>query len=148
MAPSKGNFSLLWHSLIASQQKESSFGNDTRRTWWISHKGCNEVTLDSILQTAFAFAVQVIELFDSCSPLGKVWQVQRMSGDKTGQEKQSGAGCGYMHTACVGSLHTLLPSACHMHPFKGWVFPICFCFFPWVCRGRESGQPSSNADSV
>lgn len=101
MAPSKGNFSLLWHSFIVSQQKASSFGNDTRKTWWISGKGCNQVTLDSILQIAFGFAVQLIHMVDSCSPLGRVWQVEHMSGDKSGQEKQSGAGCGWVHAYCM-----------------------------------------------
>lgn len=139
MAPCKRSFSLLWHRLIASQQTKRSFGNDTR-TWWVSRKGCNWVTLDSILKTAFGFAVQVIQLFESCSPRGQVWQVQCMSGDKTGQGKQSGAGCGYVHTACVGSLHTLLPSSCHMHPFKEWVFPVCFFFFFPGCAGGEKGS--------
>lgn len=138
MASSKKNFSLLWHSLIASQQKASIFGND-KKTWWISGKGCNQVTLDSILQTAFGFAVQVIHLVDSCSPLRQVWQVQSISRDKTGQEKQSRAGHEYMHTACVGSWHTLLPSTCHMHSLQEMGVSCLLFLFPLDVRGEAKG---------
>ena len=137
MAPSKGNFSLLWHSLIASQQKASSFGNDTRRTWWISHKGCNEVTLDSILQTAFGFAVQVIELFDSCSPLGKVWQVQRMSGDKTGQEKAEWCRM-WVHAYCMcGQLAHTAPFRLSHASLQGMGVSHLLLLFPLGVQGER-----------
>lgn len=142
MAPSKGNFSLLWHSFIVSQQKASSFGNDTRKTWWISGKGCNQVTLDSILQIAFGFAVQLIHMVDSCSPLGRVWQVEHMSGDKSGQEKQSGAGCGWVHAYCMrGQLaHTRPFRLSHASLARDGCFLFAFSFSPGWGRGEKGSS--------
>lgn len=72
---------------------------------------------------------------DSCSSLGLVWPVHYMSWDKTGQEKQSGAGCRYMRMACVGACtHSSLPVVTHI-PFKG-----CFqsgFFFPLSVQGEK-----------
>lgn len=42
-----------------------------------------------------------------------------------------------MHTVCVGSLHTLLPSACHVHPLQGMgVSPL---LFPLGVQGERKG---------
>lgn len=46
---------------------------------------------------------------------------------------------GYMHTACVGSLHTLAPSACHMHPWQGMGVSCLLFLSPLGEEGERKG---------